>query len=445
MSLTAVFVPEKSRLRALLEHFAEIEDPRQQSWRVAYPLPEVLLLVVCGTIADCDDDDGIAAWGEARLPFLRRFLPYHHGVPCARWLTLLMNRIDPNLFSAAFTAWVRQTWPDRLDLVAIDGKTSRRSHDRSADRGPLHLVSAFATTQRLVLGQEAVADKTNEITAIPLLIERLAADDRLKGALVSIDAIATNPIIATAIKDAKADYLLAVKANQPTLRTEIETFFADAPPASLESVSEVDKGHGPDRATHRHRLPRARLARRRAPLSGRAPSTGRSHHHPCRIASRACRSRSLRDPIRQTSAAVHLAIASDKARFAKPEINLGMPPTFGGTQRLPRLAGRKRALELLLTGDPFPPARALEIGLVNMIVPNDELLPAAHELARRIIRHSPLAVGSVITAVTRGLNMAIGEGLQIESEQFAAMVPTHDLGEGLAAWIEHRPPSYSGQ
>jgi len=83
MSLAAVFIPEKSRLRALLEHFAEIEDPRQQSWRVAYPLPEVLLLVVCGTIADCDDYDGIAAWGEAHLPFLRRFLPYHHGVPCA--------------------------------------------------------------------------------------------------------------------------------------------------------------------------------------------------------------------------------------------------------------------------------------------------------------------------------------------------------------------------
>jgi predicted transposase YbfD/YdcC len=244
MSLTTLFVPEKSRLRALLEHFAEIEDPRQQSWRVAYPLPEVLLLVVCGTIADCDDYEGIAAWGKAHLSFLRRFLPYHHGTPCARWLTLLMNRIDPNLFSAAFTAWVRQTWPDRLDLVAIGGKTSRRSHDRSAGKAPLHLVSGFATTQRLVLGQEAVADKTNEITAIPLLIERLAADDGLKGALVSIDAIATNPTIATAIKDAKADYLLAVKANQPTLRTEIESFFADAPPTSLDSVIDIDKGHG---------------------------------------------------------------------------------------------------------------------------------------------------------------------------------------------------------
>jgi enoyl-CoA hydratase len=142
--------------------------------------------------------------------------------------------------------------------------------------------------------------------------------------------------------------------------------------------------------------------------------------------------------------AVHLAIASERARFAKPEIALGMPPTFGGTQRLPRLAGRKRALELLLTGDPFPPQRALEIGLVNMVVPHDELLPAARQLANRIIRHSPRAVGSIITAVTRGLNMAIAEGLQVESEQFAALVPSHDLGEGINAWLERRPPLYRG-
>jgi enoyl-CoA hydratase len=143
--------------------------------------------------------------------------------------------------------------------------------------------------------------------------------------------------------------------------------------------------------------------------------------------------------------AAHLAVASDKALFAKPEVKLAMPPTFGGTQRLPRLAGRKRALELLLTGDPFPPARALEVGLINMIVPHDQLLRAARDLAGRIIRHSPLAIGAIITAVTRGLNMTIGEGLQVESEQFARMAPTHDLAEGLAAWIEQRPPVYSGR
>lgn len=243
MTIATLEAFEKPRLKALLEHFAVIEDPRE-SWRVAHPLPEVLLLVVCGTICDCDDYDGIAEWGKAHLDFLRRYLPYHHGVPGGRWLTLLMNRIDPLLFAAAFTSWVRETWPERPDFVAIDGKTSRRSHDRSTGRAPLHLVSAFATTQRLVLGQEAVGDKSNEITAIPALVERLAANDGLKGALVSIDAIATNATIAATIRDAGADYLLAVKANQPTLRAEIERYFDDAPTESLDRLVDLDKAHG---------------------------------------------------------------------------------------------------------------------------------------------------------------------------------------------------------
>ena len=243
MSQVAIETLPKSRLKALLDHFGEITDPREP-WRVAHPLPEVLLLVVCGTICDCDDYDEIAAWGEQHVDFLRRFLPYHHGVPGGRWLTLLMNRIDPGLFQAAFTAWVHETWPDRPELVAIDGKTSRRSHDRAAGQSPLHLVSAFATTSRLVLGQEAVAEKANEIVAIPVLIDRLADKGGLEGALVSIDAIATNAKIAEAILEAGAHYLLAVKANQPTLRTEIEAFFTDAPPDSVDTDTDLDKGHG---------------------------------------------------------------------------------------------------------------------------------------------------------------------------------------------------------
>ena len=236
-------LPPKSRLKALLEHFGRIDDPRQ-CWKVRHPLPEILLLVVCGTICDCDDYEGIAAWGEAHLPFLREHLPYHHGVPGDRWLTILMNRIPPALFTAAFTDWVRETWPETPDLVAIDGKTSRRSHDRKAGQPPLHLVSAFATTAKLVLGQEAVASKSNEITAIPILVERLAVDDGLKGALVSIDAIATNATIAGTIRDAGADYLLAVKANQPTLRAETGALFADAPDTQLDEHHDLGKDHG---------------------------------------------------------------------------------------------------------------------------------------------------------------------------------------------------------
>ena len=102
-----------------------------------------------------------------------------------------MNRIDPHLFSEVFTSWAQETWPGAPELIAIDGKTSRRSHDRKDGKGPLHLVSAFATTSRLVLGQEAVADKGSETTAIPVLLERLAAGGGLKGTLVSIDAIDT--------------------------------------------------------------------------------------------------------------------------------------------------------------------------------------------------------------------------------------------------------------
>ena len=243
MSLAFAIFDEKPRLRALLDHLSVIDDPRDVR-RIAHRLDAVLLLVVCGTMADCDDYEGIAAWGKAHLHFLRRYLPYDHGVPGGRWLTLLMNRINPALFSAAFTGWVRQTWPDRPALVAIDGKTSRRSHDRAQGAPPLHLVSAFATASALVLGQEAVADKSNEITAIPVLVERLAQNNGLKGALVSIDAIATNATIATAIRQAGADYLLAVKANQPTLRAEIESLFRDFVPGPDDTDIDHDKGHG---------------------------------------------------------------------------------------------------------------------------------------------------------------------------------------------------------
>jgi hypothetical protein len=139
----------KPRLRLLLDHFSEIKDARQ-SWKVAYPLREVLFLVVCGSIASGDDCDDIVDWGEAHLSFLRGFAEFHHGIPCADWLRTVMNRIDPDLFTACFTSWVAECWPDKPELVAIDGKTSRRSHNRKPGQKALHLVSAFATTSRLV-------------------------------------------------------------------------------------------------------------------------------------------------------------------------------------------------------------------------------------------------------------------------------------------------------
>ena len=232
-------VSAKPQLRVLLDHLARVEDARQ-SWKVAYPLREVLFLVVCGTIASGDDYDDIVDWGEAHLSFLRRFSEFYHGIPCADWLRTVMNRINPELFAACFSAWVAECWPDKPDLVAIDGKTSRRSHDRKRGQKALHLVSAFATTRRLVLGQEAVDEKSNEITAIPALLERID----LKGALVSIDAMGCNPTIAQSILDAGADYLLAVKDNQPTLHADVRSYFDTAPAGEVERAESVGKEHG---------------------------------------------------------------------------------------------------------------------------------------------------------------------------------------------------------
>ena len=200
----------KPRLALLLEHFAAVEDVREP-WRVAYPLREVLFLAVCATIANCDDYEDIVDWGEANLKFLRGFSDYHFGIPCADWLRSLMNRIDPAVFSGAFRAWVANCWPGRPELVAIDGKTSRRSHN-----------------------------KKTGIVVIPKLLDQLDLD----GALVSIDAIACNPAIAEAIVAAGADYLLPVKENQPTLRAEAENYFASAPRQELDIAQSLDKAHG---------------------------------------------------------------------------------------------------------------------------------------------------------------------------------------------------------
>jgi predicted transposase YbfD/YdcC len=231
------------RQRSLLEHFAAIRDDRQPC-KVMYPLDEVLLLVVCGTMASCDDYDDIVLWGKRHLPFLRGLREYHYGIPCADWLRVVMNRIEPGLFATCFQSFVAERLPGAAGQIAIDGKTSRRSHDRGAGQAALHLVSAYATTHNLVLGQRAVADKSNEITAIPLLLEELAASGALAGSLVSIDAMGCQSPIAGKIVDLGADYLLAAKDNQKTAHAEIELYFDDAPPDEVELLVVVEKAHG---------------------------------------------------------------------------------------------------------------------------------------------------------------------------------------------------------
>jgi predicted transposase YbfD/YdcC len=233
----------RARVAALLKHFSELGDDREP-WRVMYPLKEVLLLVTCATIASCDDFDDIVAWGEHHLDFLRRFAEFHHGIPCERWLRKLVNRVDPILFARCFQSWVAALWPDRHDLIAIDGKTARRTYDRRKGLKALHTLSAYATSARLTLAQLSVPEKTNEITAIPDLLDELAEARQLEGALVTIDAMGCQVEIADKIVAHKADYLLALKGNQPTLETDVKDYFRTAPADELVAKTTVEKGHG---------------------------------------------------------------------------------------------------------------------------------------------------------------------------------------------------------
>jgi predicted transposase YbfD/YdcC len=233
----------KARVALLLRHFAELSDDREPQ-RVMYPLHEVLLLVTCGTICACDDFDDIVLWGEHHLPFLRRFSEFHFGIPCGRWVRTLFNRVDPALFARCFESWIAALWPERHDLIAIDGKTARRTHDKRKGLKALHTLSAYATNARLTLAQLSVPEKTNEISAIPDLIDQLAEAKRLAGALVSIDAMGCQVDIADKIVAHGADYLLGLKGNQPTLEADVAMYFDAAPHAELAAKTTVEKAHG---------------------------------------------------------------------------------------------------------------------------------------------------------------------------------------------------------
>ena len=223
--------------KALLEHFSALDDPRQ-AWKVVYPLPEILLVVLCATMAGAEDFAEVERWGKRKLDFLRRLCRFARGIPSHDTLNDVMNALPVPLFAECFTAWDETLREDEPDLVAIDGKTSRRA--RRGDGAPLHLVSAWAARQRLVLGQETVGGKGNEITAIPRLLERL----ELTGALVTIDAIGCQRDIAAAIRSRGADYLLALKDNWPTLAEEVRLFFDREPAERFDTHETTDGDHG---------------------------------------------------------------------------------------------------------------------------------------------------------------------------------------------------------
>ena len=205
-----------------LSHFKDLPDPRQQG-KVIYPLDEVLLLCLLAVLAGAETLVDIALFGEKKLSLLRRFRPFRDGTPSHDQLGDIFATLDAVKFQHCFVSWVASLTGAAAEVIAIDGKTVRRSFQKKGAKAPIHMVSAFAARQRLVLGQVKVAEKSNEIVAIPALLDMLA----IEGAIVSIDAIGCQRDIAEKIIAKKADYVLALKGNQGTLREDVELFAAE--------------------------------------------------------------------------------------------------------------------------------------------------------------------------------------------------------------------------
>jgi predicted transposase YbfD/YdcC len=227
-----------------LDYFKELPDHRQPG-KVIYPLNEVLLLSLLAVLAGAETFCDIARFGEKKLALLRRFLPFTDGAPPHDRLGDIFATLDAKAFQSCFVAWVAALTNTPAEVIAIDGKTSRRSYQKKGSKEPIHMVSAFAARQRLVLGQVKVNEKSNEIVAIPALLDMMA----IEGAVVTIDAMGCQRDIAKKIIDKKADYILALKGNQGTLREDVEVFaneqkalnFKDA---TISAHQTVDGDHG---------------------------------------------------------------------------------------------------------------------------------------------------------------------------------------------------------
>ncbi len=242
---------------SISEHFATLTDPRDDRGK-EHLLVDILTITLCAVTCGADDWVAVATFGETKEPWLRTFLALPNGIPSHDTFGRVFRLLDPDELRRCFLGWVRTVVgapgedgePGGLgqQVVAVDGKTPRRSHDRRAGKDPLHLVSAWATESGLVVGQVATGAKSNEITAIPALLKLLA----LEGATVTIDAMGCQTAIAAQVVEQGADYVLALKDNQPSLHERVRLAFADAdaaagttlPLADLAAHATVEKGHG---------------------------------------------------------------------------------------------------------------------------------------------------------------------------------------------------------
>lgn len=222
---------------SLFDCLSMIDDPRQPSNGTLHDFREMLVMMIAAVLSDCDTVEEMADWARMHEVWLRRFLPLKNGIPSEDTFLRLLQILDPKQFEASFRRWVESIVTGLGRSVAIDGKTARGS---AADgESPMHLVSAFATDLGIALGQEKVAAKSNEITAIPALLDALY----VRGLLVSIDAMGCQRAIAKQITAKGGDYLLSVKGNQPSLKASIEAAFVDGH-TSAERHEQIDTGHG---------------------------------------------------------------------------------------------------------------------------------------------------------------------------------------------------------
>jgi predicted transposase YbfD/YdcC/predicted DNA-binding protein (UPF0251 family) len=238
-----VAMPEKRSAR-IQDHFVQLTDPRRR--KVVYPLINVVTIAICAVICGADDFVAIADYGRKKRKWLSQFLDLRAGIPSHDRFNAILAAIKPAEFEACLLSWITDLHEITAgQVVAIDGKTLRRSFDTASGKSAIHMVSAWATANKITLGQVVVDEKSNEITAIPKLLQIL----EISGSLVTIDAMGCQTKIAQAILDAGADYVLAVKENQPTLHDGIAWFFLTGREQGFGRTrvsrhQTRDKGHG---------------------------------------------------------------------------------------------------------------------------------------------------------------------------------------------------------
>lgn len=232
--------------RVIEEHFKSLPDPRRKNANLRHKFIDILVIAICAIICGADSWVAVEEFGKAKEDWFRGFLELPNGIPSHDTFTDVFRKLASKKFESCFISWT-ESISELFDgeVVGVDGKTLRRSHDSSSDKKAIHMVSAWASKNSLVLGQIKTDEKSNEITAIPELLKSL----ELKGCLVTIDAMGCQKNIAQVIVEQEADYLLAVKDNQPTLHQAIQNYFVEANEADFEGYDidfdeTFDKGHG---------------------------------------------------------------------------------------------------------------------------------------------------------------------------------------------------------